>query len=76
MTVGELRAALVGLDDGLDVTVRAERDFDGESFCGGIRSVGVEFSHADDAPFFAIDASDLEDYSPNVELAQEKDPHT
>lgn len=56
LTVGQLRAALEGVPDHLDVVVRAtdERSADGDVFvCGGIVSAGVE-SHHDD--YFAIDA--------------------
>lgn len=57
LNVGQLRKALEGLPDELEIVVRAE-DADGNSFCGGIVTAAPE-SHHDD--YFAIDCSDDEE---------------
>lgn len=57
-TVGQLREALVGLPDHMEIVVRTE-DEDGNSFCGGITSASAETSCGDDFVFFAIDARDV-----------------
>ena len=59
-TVGQLRAALVGLDDGMQVDVRAW-NAGNDLVIGGIYSVETEYAHdEDDTPFLVIDCSDDE----------------
>ncbi len=60
MKVGQLRAALEGVGDDLEVIVRA---FDDENdYIGTITMVAVENAHdEDDTPFLAIDCSETED---------------
>lgn len=53
MTVGELRKALKGLPDNLEIVVRAWDD-DNSDYCGTIDSAEVQHGCSDD-PFFAID---------------------
>lgn len=61
LTVGQLRLALAGFDPDMPVVVRA-RDDDENSICGGILAAEVEHAHdEDDTPFFAIDASSVEE---------------
>ena len=56
MNVKELRLILETVHDDVEIIVRAENE-DGDSFCGGITSVGYETScgDEDDVEFFAID---------------------
>jgi hypothetical protein len=56
MTVGELRKALTGLSDHMEVVVRAE-DEDGNSYCGTpCEAAACDGCAGNDAgPFFAID---------------------
>ncbi len=58
MTVGELRAALAGLPDHMEVVVRAEDD-DGNSYCGTPQVAARDEGCAgnDAGPFFAIDCA-------------------
>jgi hypothetical protein len=58
LTVGQLRAALVGVADDMPVTIRA-RDDENE-VCGGILCAAVEHG-CNDEPHFAIDASGQEE---------------
>jgi hypothetical protein len=51
LTVGQLRKALEGIPDDMEVTVRTE------AFCGGIVSAGSELG-CDDVEHFAVDCSD------------------
>lgn len=58
MTVGELRKALEGLDDAMDVCVRAtEESEEGDiDFIGGVASASAEYGCTDYLSF-VIDAS-------------------
>ncbi len=61
LNVAQLRKALEGLPDDMEVVVRTE-DADGSSFCGAILIAAKQESHHDNDPdFFAIDCSDEED---------------
>jgi hypothetical protein len=64
MNVRELIEALQRIDPDLDVTVRTE-DQDGNSFCGGIRSVSAEMTCDRGGEgrelFCAIDCDDFPD---------------
>lgn len=56
LTVGQLRKALEGVPDELEIRVRTNDDF---GCAGGIRGVGREHAHdEDDTEFLAIDCSD------------------
>jgi len=69
VNVGELRRALEGVDDELDIVVRA---FDDDNdYCGTPFSVEVETGCSDE-PFFAIDCcgSDDEDEDAIAEEAE------
>lgn len=59
MTVGELRKALEGADDSLEIVVRTEND-EGDCFCGTAANATVEREHdvhgnRDGIAYFAID---------------------
>lgn len=58
MTVGELRKALEGVRDDMEVVVRAyeERDDGDEQIVGGVFSAAMEFG-CDNTPAFIIDAN-------------------
>lgn len=56
MTVGELRKALVGLDDAMDICVRANDDDETDDFIGGVQSASAEYG-CNDYLTFVIDAS-------------------
>lgn len=65
MKVGEFRKLLAGVDDMIEIVVRAADD--DNDYCGTIDSAGVEFAHdEDDTPFFAIDCGSEEDRVPPV----------
>ncbi|HMG12185.1 MAG TPA: hypothetical protein VK571_03345 [Gemmatimonadaceae bacterium] len=53
LTVGQLRKALDGVPDDMEVTIRTD------AFCGGITSASPEIG-CDDIEHFAIDCSDDE----------------
>lgn len=60
MTVGQLRAALEGVPDHLEVTVRAA-EHDGNSICAPLWKAGIETECGDDeVQFLALDAEDTE----------------
>ncbi|HWA29025.1 MAG TPA: hypothetical protein VG734_25465 [Lacunisphaera sp.] len=65
MNVGELRKALEGVDDSLEVIVRTETE-QGDSYCGTPEFAAVEDDHdpEDPAPavYFAIDCGPDEDH--------------
>jgi len=53
--VGDLRKALEGVDDELEIIVRAW-DHDGNDYCGAPKGVEVQHAHdEDDTPYLAID---------------------
>ena len=55
MKVGDLRKALEGVPDDLEIVVRAWND-DGDDVCGGLKGAEVQHAHdEDDTPFFALD---------------------
>jgi hypothetical protein len=59
VNVGELRKRLEGVDDNLEITVRAWDD--DNDYCGPIYGAGVEYAHDEhDTPFFAIDCCEPE----------------
>jgi hypothetical protein len=60
LTVGQLRKALDGVQDDMEVTIRTD------AFCGGIISASAELS-CYDIEHFAIDCSDDEDDFDEVE---------
>lgn len=61
MTVGELRQLLDGVDDDLEIVVRAWDDA-GSDYCGGISGAQVELAHDEDcSPYFALDCCQDDD---------------
>jgi hypothetical protein len=62
MTVGQLRQLLDGVDDKLEIVIRAWDD--DNDYCGGISGAQVELAHDEDcSPYFAIDCCPDEDES-------------
>jgi hypothetical protein len=60
VTVGELRQLLVGVDDALEIVVRAWDD--DSDYCGTITVATIEYAHDEaDTPFFAIDCCEPDD---------------
>lgn len=74
MTVGELRNLLDGVDDDLEITVRA-RD-DDNNYCGTITFAEVEhMCGGDDTPYFAIDCCpDDEEDEDDCEICKRRVP--
>lgn len=59
MKVGDLRRAIDGVSDELEIVVRSSGEFDDGDvdLCGGLVSARLEESHGDDeAVFLALDA--------------------
>jgi hypothetical protein len=64
VTVGELRKALDGVGDELEIVVRAW-DENGSDYCGTIGSAEVQYAHdEDDTPFLALDSGPEDTDSP------------
>jgi len=67
LTVGQLRKAIEGVPDELEIIVRVSDDALSEDeedvyFCGGILHASVEHAHdEDDTAFLAIDCSAIDD---------------
>jgi hypothetical protein len=66
MTVGDLRKALEGVADNMEIVVRAYQEEEGTGcdieLCVGLVTVAVEYAHdEDDTPYFALDATNEED---------------
>ncbi len=60
MTVGELRKLLEGVDDALEIVIRAWDDEN--DYCGTPSGAEVQHAHdEDDTPFFAIDCCPPDD---------------
>jgi hypothetical protein len=74
MKVGDLRRALDGVADDLEIVVRAseERDDGDVEICVGIVGAEVEYAHdEDDTPYFAIDAqNELDDVDRVLKLVK------
>ncbi len=76
MTVGELRKALNGVADDMEIVVRASQEEEGTGcdveICAGIVGAEVEYAHdEDDTPYFAIDAqNELDDVDRILKLVK------